>query len=56
MQLPPRLEDTKVHKEFIFNDLFFGANLCLGALWQKSFWEYIQYLKFKFQLGIEKIK
>ncbi len=37
MQLPPRLEDTKVHKEFIFNDLFFGATLRLGAFVAKKF-------------------
>jgi len=36
MQLPPRHKDTKVHKEFIFNDLFLVQLCALVPLWQKN--------------------
>jgi hypothetical protein len=30
MQLPRRHKDTKVHQEFIFNDLFFVLPIAIG--------------------------
>jgi len=36
MQLPRRHKDTKVHKEFILNDLFLVQLCALAPWWQKN--------------------
>ena len=47
MKMPLRHEDTKDHKELIFNDLFLVNLSVLVPLWQKKYFvELIQHSKY----------
>jgi hypothetical protein len=35
-KLPPRHKDTKIHKEFKFNNIFLVLLCALAPLWQKK--------------------